>query len=104
MFAIVVAGGRQEKVAPGALVIVDRLDVEPGAEVTFDKVLFVETDGGELVAGKPYVAGASVTGVVEAQSRAAKIRVFRMKRRKHFRRSMGHRTDQTQVRVKSINV
>ena len=104
MFAIVVAGGRQEKVAPGGLVIVDRLDAEPGAEVTFDKVLFVETDGGELVAGKPYVAGASVTGVVEAQSRAAKIRVFRMKRRKHFRRSMGHRTDQTQVRVKSINV
>jgi len=104
MFAIVVAGGRQEKVAPGALIIVDRLDVEPGAEVTFDKVLFVETDGGELVAGKPYVAGASVTGVVEAQSRAAKIRVFRMKRRKHFRRSMGHRTDQTQVRVTSINV
>ena len=104
MFAIVVAGGRQEKVEPGALVTVDRLDVEPGAEVTFDKVLFVETEGGELVAGKPYVTGASVTGVVEAQTRAAKIRVFRMRRRKHFQKSMGHRTDQTQVRVKSINV
>src|SRR5262245_39717515 len=77
MFAIVVAGGRQEKVAPGELIIVDRLDVEPGTEVTFDKVLFVETEGGELKAGKPFVSGASVTGVVEAQSRAAKIRVFR---------------------------
>ena len=104
MFAIVVAGGRQEKVEPGSLVIVDRLEAAPGAEVTFDKVLFVETAAGDMVAGKPYVAGASVTAVVEAQSRGPKIRVFRMKRRKHFRRSMGHRTDQTQVRVTSINV
>ena len=104
MFAIVEAGGQQEKVAPGALVIVDHLDVEPGAEITFDKVLFVATDGGDLVTGKPYVAGASVTAVVEAQTRGPKIRVFRMRRRKHFRRSMGHRTDQTRVRVKSINV
>ena len=104
MFAIMVAGGRQEKVEPGSLITVDRLEAVPGAEVTFDRVLFVETAGGELLAGKPYVAGASVTGVVEAQSRAAKIRVFRMKRRKHFRRSMGHRTDQTQVRVTTINL
>ncbi|MEO7191223.1 MAG: 50S ribosomal protein L21 [Vicinamibacterales bacterium] len=104
MFAIVEAGGRQEKVALGALVVVDHLDAEPGTEVTFDKVLFLETDGGALVTGQPYVAGASVTAVVEAQTRAKKIRVFRMKRRKHFRKSMGHRTHQTQVRVKSINV
>ena len=55
MFAIVEAGGRQEKVAPGVLVIVDRLDAEPGAEITFDRVLLVETDGGDVVAGKPYV-------------------------------------------------
>jgi large subunit ribosomal protein L21 len=104
MFAIVEAGGRQEKVAPGALVVVDHLEAEPGAEITLDKVLLVETDGGDLVTGKPYVAGATVTAVVEAQTRGPKIRVFRMKRRKHFRRSMGHRTDQTRIRVKSINV
>jgi large subunit ribosomal protein L21 len=104
MFAIVEAGGRQEKVAPGALVVVDRLDVEPGAEVTFDRVLLVETDGGDVVAGKPYVTGASVTAVVEAQTQAKKIRVFKMKRRKHYRRTMGHRTQQTRVRVTSINV
>ena len=104
MFAIVEAGGRQEKVAPGALVIVDRIDAEPGSEVTFDKVLFVETDGGGLVTGQPYVAGASVTAVVEAQTKAKKIRVFKMKRRKHFRKTRGHRTQQTHVRVTSINV
>lgn len=104
MFAIVEAGGRQEKVAPGALVIVDRLDAEPGSEVTFDKVLLVETDGGGLVTGQPYVTGASVTAVVEAQTKAKKIRVFKMKRRKQYSRTKGHRTQQTRVRVKSINV
>ena len=104
MFAIVEAGGRQEKVAPGALVIVDHIDVEAGAEVTFDKVLLVEKDGGDLLTGQPYVAGASVTGIVEAQTQGKKIRVFKMKRRKQERKTMGHRTQETRVRVKSINV
>jgi large subunit ribosomal protein L21 len=104
MFAIVEAGGRQEKFAPGALVLVDRLEAEPGAEVTFDKVLLVETDGGEVMTGAPYVGGASVTAVVEAQTKAKKIRVFKMKRRKQYRRTQGHRTEQTRVRVTSINV
>ena len=71
---------------------------------TPDRVLLVEQDGGEVVAGQPYVAGASVTGVVEAQTMAKKIRVFRMKRRKHFRRTMGHRTQLTRVRVTGINL
>ena len=104
MFAIVEAGGRQEKVTPGELVIVDRLDVEPGAEITFDRVLLVENDAGGLVTGTPYVSGASVTAVVEAQTKAKKIRVFKMKRRKQYRKTQGHRTQQTRVRVTSINV
>jgi large subunit ribosomal protein L21 len=104
MFAIVEAGGRQEKVAPGALVIIDRLDAELGAEVTFNRVLLVETDEGGVMTGAPYLDGASVTGVVEAQSKGEKIRVFKMKRRKHYRRTRGHRTLQTRVRVKAIKV
>lgn len=103
MFAIVEAGGRQEKVAPGALVVVDRLEAEPGSEVTFDRVLLVETDGGDVVTGQPYVAGASVTAVVEAQAQAKKIRVFKMKRRKQERKTRGHRTQQTRVKVTAIN-
>ena len=103
MFAIVEAGGRQEKVQPGAVVVVDRLEVEPGAEITFDKVLLVGNEDGSFVAGTPYVAGASVTGVVEAQKKAKKIVVFKMKRRKGYKRTQGHRTLQTHVRVKSIN-
>ena len=104
MFAIVDAGGRQEKAEPGVLLIVDRLDAEPGAEVTFDKVLLVETESGDVVTGTPYVSGATVTGVVEAQTKGKKIRVFKMKRRKQYRRTRGHRSLQTRVRVKTIQV
>jgi large subunit ribosomal protein L21 len=104
MFAIVEAGGRQEKVEPGVVVVVDRLDAEPGTEYTFDKVLLVENADGSFVAGTPYVAGASVTGVVEAQTKAKKIVVFKMKRRKGYRRTQGHRTQQTRVRVQRINL
>jgi large subunit ribosomal protein L21 len=104
MFAIVEAGGRQEKVEPGVVVVVDRVEADPGSEITFDRVLLVETADGGVVTGQPYVAGASVTGVIEAQTRGRKIRVFKMKRRKHYRRTRGHRTEQTRVRVTSINV
>ncbi|HLT19381.1 MAG TPA: 50S ribosomal protein L21 [Thermomicrobiales bacterium] len=104
MFAIVQAGGRQEKVSAGAVITVDRLAAEPGAEVTFDKVLLVAGEDGEIKAGAPYLSGATVTGVVEAQTLGKKIRVFKMKRRKQYRRTRGHRTHQTQVRVTAINV
>ena len=104
MYAIVEAGGRQEKLVPGTFVVVDRLDAEAGAEVTFDRVLLVETDAGSIVAGRPYVAGATVTGVVEAQTLGKKIRVFKTKRRKQYRRTKGHRSQLTRVRVTSINV
>jgi large subunit ribosomal protein L21 len=104
MFAIVEAGGRQEKVAPGALVTVDRLEADPGTEITFDRVLLVETADGGVLTGQPYLAGVSVTAVVEAQAKGRKIRVFKMKRRKQYRRTRGHRSLQTRVQVKSINV
>jgi large subunit ribosomal protein L21 len=103
MFAIVEAGGRQERVAPGAVVVIDRLEAEPGSEVTFNRVLLISAEDGTVVAGTPFVKGASVVGVVEAQTQGRKIRVFKMKRRKHYRRTRGHRTQQTRVRVKSIN-
>ena len=104
MFAIVEAGGRQEKVQPGVVVVVDHLDAEPGAEVTFDKVLLVENGDGAIVAGTPFVSGGSVTGVVVEQGKAKKIVVFKTKRRKGYRRTKGHRTLQTRVRVQSINL
>jgi large subunit ribosomal protein L21 len=104
MFAIVEAGGRQEKVTPGTVVVVDRLEADAGAEITFNRVLLVENDGGQVMTGTPYVAGASVTGIVEAQTKGKKIRVFKTKRRKQYRKTQGHRTLQTRVRVTGIKV
>lgn len=104
VFAIIQSGGRQVKVTPGAVIAVDHVDVEPGQEVTVDQVLFVEKDGGELLAGAPFVANAKVVGVVEGESRGPKIRVFKKKRRKGFRKTQGHRTTFTQIRIKDIVV
>jgi large subunit ribosomal protein L21 len=103
MFAIVEAGGRQEKMQPGGVVLIDRIEAEPGAEVTFDRVLLVENEAGAIVAGAPYIVGATVTAVVLAEAKAKKIRVFKTKRRKQYRKTRGHRTVQTRVRVTTIN-
>jgi len=103
MFAIVEAGGRQEKVTPGAVIVVDHLDLEPGAEFTFDRVLLVGKEGGDILTGAPYIAGATVTGVIEAQTLGKKIRVFKMKRRKQERKTIGHRSHLTRVKVTAIN-
>jgi large subunit ribosomal protein L21 len=90
------------KVGPDSLVTVDRLEAEPGKEITFDQVLFLEKDGGEMLAGAPFVTDARVVGVVEGESRGPKIRVFKKKRRKGMRRTKGHRSTYTVVRVREI--
>ena len=104
MFAIIQSGGRQVKVTPGALVTVDRFAGTPGDQVTIEQVLLVGTEGGECVAGAPFVAGARVVGVVAGEARGEKIRVFKKKRRKQYRRTKGHRSTYTQVRVQDILV
>ena len=102
VFAIIQAGGRQVKVNPGSVVTLDRVDAEVGKEITFDQVLFLEKDGGEVLAGAPFVANAKVVGVVDGEARGPKIRVFRKKRRKGFRKTRGHRSTYTRVRVTDI--
>ena len=102
MYAIVQCGGHQVKMVPGESVVVDRLEGEAGSEVSFDQVLVVERDGGELVAGAPFVAGARVVAVVDGEARGPKIRVFKKKRRKGMRRTKGHRSTYTRVTVKEI--
>jgi len=104
VFAIIQSGGRQVKVTPGSVVEVDRVDAKAGDEVSIDRVLFLEKDGGEVLAGSPFVANAKVLGVVDSESRGPKIRVFMKKRRKGSRRSHGHRSTFTLVRVKDIQV
>ena len=102
MYAIIQAHGRQLKVTPGAVVLVDGTAGEVGAEIAFDQVLLVEKDAGEVLAGAPYLADARVVGVVDGEARGQKIRVFKKKRRKGFRKSRGHRSTFTRVRITDI--
>ena len=102
MYAIIESGGRQIRVEEGAVVNVDRLDADVGDQVEFNRVLFVG-HGGTFVAGTPHVNGASVSGLVDAQTRGPKIRVFRKRRRKAWRRTLGHRAELTSVRIVRID-
>jgi large subunit ribosomal protein L21 len=102
VFAIIQSGGRQVKVTPGSVITVDRFDAEAGQAVTIEQVLFLEREGGEMLAGAPFVANAKVVGVVDGESRGPKIRVFKKKRRKGMRRTKGHRSTYTRIRVTDI--
>ncbi len=102
MYAIVQSRGRQVKVSPGAVVEIDRTEVEPGSSFTFDQVLLVERSAGDIVAGAPFVADAKVLGVVDGESRGPKLRVFKKKRRKGFRKTRGHRSTFTRIRITEI--
>ena len=102
MFAIIQTGGHQIKVTPGGFAILAGTAGEPGAELTFEQVLIVEKDGGEILAGAPFVANAKVVAVVEGEIRGPKIRVFKKKRRKGMRRTNGHRAFHTRVLITDI--
>ena len=104
MFAIIQSGGHQVKVTPGAVVTVDHVDAEPGQEVSIDRILVLENEGGEVLAGAPFVANARVVGIVDSHTRGPKIRVFKKKRRKGMRRTKGHRSDLTRIRITQIVV
>jgi large subunit ribosomal protein L21 len=104
VYAIVQCSGHQVKVAPGETLIVDHIGGTTGAEVSFDQVLLVEKDGGELMTGAPFLAGARVVAVLEGLAQGPKIRVFKKKRRKGMRRTKGHRTLYSRITVKDIIV
>jgi large subunit ribosomal protein L21 len=102
VYAIIQSGGHQLKVTPGSIITVDRAPLQPGDEVMLSEVLFVEKDGGEFLAGSPFVANARIVGIVDGEGRGPKIRVFKKKRRKGMRRTRGHRSTLTRIRVKDI--
>ena len=101
MFAIVDIAGFQEKVEEGAKLKVPLLDAKEGASVTFDKV-FLISNGTTLSVGSPTVKGAAVEVKVLSHGRTDKIRVYKMRRRKRYRRTHGHRQDFTEVEVMRI--
>jgi large subunit ribosomal protein L21 len=104
VYAIVQARGRQLKVTPGAVVEIDGVPGEQGSEFKFEQVLLVEKDAGDIVAGAPFVANASVVGVVDGEARGPKIRVFKKKRRNGFRKTRGHRSFLTRIRITDIQI
>jgi len=101
MYAVVVTGGKQYRVAVGDVIRVEKLEAEAGAAVNLDNVLLV-ADGDAVRVGAPSVAGAAVTATVKGHGRADKIRVFKFRRRKHFRKSMGHRQHYTELEITGI--
>ncbi|MEZ7978920.1 MAG: 50S ribosomal protein L21 [Myxococcota bacterium] len=102
MYAVVRSGGKQYRVSPGGSVRVEKLSGEVGASITLEDVLMIGGEG-DIKIGAPTVDGASVNGTIVAQGRGAKIRVFKMKRRKGYRRSQGHRQDYTEIRIDGIS-
>ena len=103
MFAIIQASGRQFRVEPGAVIEINGHAHDVGAELAFEEVLVVGQDA-ELTAGAPFVSGAKVLGVVDSTGKTAKVRVFKKKRRKQYRRTKGHRSLITRVRITDIQV
>ena len=103
MYAVIQTGGKQYRVSPGDRLRVEKLPGDRGATLTFDKVLMVGGEGAARV-GTPVVAGVKVTAEVVAQDRAKKIIVFKLKRRKNYRRKTGHRQKYTAVRITDVKV
>lgn len=102
MYAIIETGGKQIRVEKGQAIYIEKLDVNAGDTVNFDKVLFV--GGASVKVGAPYVTGATVTGTVEKQGKAKKILIFKYKSKKgSTRRKQGHRQPYTKVIIDSIN-
>ena len=102
MYAVIETGGKQYKVSEGDVIFIEKLEAAEGEAVTFDKVLVV-ADGENVKVGAPAVDGATVTAKVEKQGKAKKIYVFKMKRKKNYRRKKGHRQPFTKVTIEKIN-
>ncbi len=103
MFAVIETGGKQYLVKAGDVLKVEKLDVEAGKEVVFDKVLLTADENGENVKlGNPYLSGVSVTAAVEGQGRHDKIRVVKYKRKVRYKRTIGHKQAFTKVKIAKV--
>ena len=101
MYAVIQTGGKQYRVKSGEQVKVEMLPAEVGAAVSFDRVLMLGEGDGVRV-GAPFVDGAKVKATVVAQGRGEKVRIFKLRRRKHYAKTQGHRQSFTEVRIDEI--
>lgn len=100
-YAVIVSGGKQYRVKEGQSLKLEKLELEPSASIEFDKVLMV-SDGDKTAVGTPYVPGCVVKAEIVGHGRGDKIRIIKMKRRKHHMKTMGHRQWYTEVKITSI--
>lgn len=102
MYAVIKTGGKQYKVAPGDKLKIEQIPADIGSKVTLNEVLMI-ADGDNVTIGTPVVSGASVTISVIDHSRHKKVRIFKMRRRKHYQKHQGHRQNYTEVQIDAIN-
>jgi large subunit ribosomal protein L21 len=101
MYAVIKSGGKQYRVESGAKLRVEALAAEVGANVSFEEVLLVGA-GDDVKVGAPFVSGALVRATVVGHGRGEKVRIFKLRRRKHYQKSQGHRQSYTEVRIDDI--
>ncbi len=102
MYAVIKTGGKQHRVSVGDVVAIEKIDGGKGDKVVFDNVLMVAAED-EIRIGTPTVNGATVTGEIVAQTKAQKLAVFHMKRRKGYHKKTGHRQPLTRMRIREIS-
>jgi large subunit ribosomal protein L21 len=102
MYAVIKTGGKQYKVSAGEKLKVESIPADVGAQITLDQVLLV-ADGDSVTMGAPLVAGASVNATVVGHGRGEKIKIFKLRRRKHYRKTLGHRQNFTEIQINGIN-
>ncbi len=102
MYAVIKTGGKQYRVANGEKLKVEQIPADIGQEIILDQVLMVG-EGSEVKVGAPLVAGASVTVKVVSHGRADKVKIFKLRRRKHYQKHQGHRQNYTEIQVSAIN-
>jgi large subunit ribosomal protein L21 len=101
MYAVIKTGGKQYKVVAGEKIKVEQIAAEVGQEIVIDQILAVGS-GAELKVGTPLVAGATVTATVVSQGRHDKVRIFKMRRRKHYQKRQGHRQNYTELQINAV--
>ncbi|MCI0654794.1 MAG: 50S ribosomal protein L21 [Methylococcaceae bacterium] len=102
MYAVIQTGGKQYRVEEGQTLKFEKLAVDEGAEVEFDRVLLVQS-GDAVTVGKPFVEGGRVRGTVRSQGRHKKVHIIKFRRRKHYMKHRGHRQNYTEVQITGIS-
>ncbi len=103
MYAVIKTGGKQHRVSEGDVIAVEKIGGEKGETFVFDQVLMVEKEG-DVRVGRPVVEGAKVVGEILAQTKAPKLTVFKMKKRKGYKKKTGHRQQLTSMKIREISI